>query len=322
MLISEVVIIKVHNYTKKHYISKGYDLSKLKVGDEFTVKVKDLPLRSNCAIVKIKCDYCGKKFERSYDEYTSQNKTIQKDACSDCRILKSQEAMLYKYGAKCSMLVPEINEKILEFNHNRKLDLNFVYNEFKKLNYIPLFEVYNSCRQRLPYVCSAHPNKVRYITYNKLQQGERCADCSKEKNMGENHHNWNGGVSSLSEYLRSNINDWKFKSMQEYNYKCVITGKTMDVIHHLYSFNKIVKETLKITKIPLYKEINKYSNIELENLKQVCLELHFKYGLGVCLTNEIHSMFHKKYGRNNNTLEQFEQFEQFKYFIKGGEKLV
>ena len=56
MLLTETVKIRWNKNQKQNYISKGYNYTKM--GDEFEIKVKDLPLE-NQAIVEVKCDYCG-----------------------------------------------------------------------------------------------------------------------------------------------------------------------------------------------------------------------------------------------------------------------
>ena len=65
---------------------------------------------------------------------------------------------------------------------------------------------------------------------------------------------------------------------------------------------------IDITQIELKDKISDYSDDEIIKLKDTCLELHYKYGLGVCLTKEIHEEFHKIYGYGNNTKEQFQEF--------------
>lgn len=127
--------------------------------------------------------------------------------------------------------------------------------------------------------------------------------------IGELNPNWRGGISNLSKYLRRNIKQWKIDSMKYCNYKCVITGEDFDDIHHLYSFNQIVEETLDILNLPQYDEIGKYTSEELLLLEQTCLELHYKYGYGACLKKSVHDLFHFIYGYGNNTPEQFEEFK-------------
>ncbi|OHD25758.1 MAG: hypothetical protein A2Y34_05515 [Spirochaetes bacterium GWC1_27_15] len=50
-----------------------------------------------------------------------------------------------------------------------------------------------------------------------------------------------------------------------------------------------------------------YTNEELELIEQQFILIHNKYPLGVCLTKNIHDLYHNLYG-NDNTPEQFEEF--------------
>jgi len=94
------------------------------------------------------------------------------------------------------------------------------------------------------------------------------------------------------------------------NYKCVITDKNnhdLD-IHHIFSFSNIIKETLLLLNLPLYSEISYYNNFELKLLENKCLELHYKHGLGACLSKKLHIEFHSLYGKKNFTPENFYEF--------------
>ncbi|EGT3606922.1 hypothetical protein FKF97_10995 [Clostridium perfringens] len=129
---------------------------------------------------------------------------------------------------------------------------------------------------------------------------------------GKNNPNWRDGSSEkfnkIHSFLRnSTIDKWKSDSIEKCNGKCIITGKPYECVHHLYGHSKIVSEVLDILNLEL-KELKEYSNDEIMALKDTCLELHYKYGLGVCLTNEIHEKFHKEYGYGNNSPEQFYEF--------------
>lgn len=92
-LLSETVIIKWNARTKKHYMSKGYNFTKM--GDEFEVKVEDLTEMSNFN-VKVKCDYCGKEFETKYSNYIVNKKNvIKKYSCEKCGEKKKKESTLF-----------------------------------------------------------------------------------------------------------------------------------------------------------------------------------------------------------------------------------
>jgi hypothetical protein len=48
-------------------------------------------------------------------------------------------------------------------------------------------------------------------------------------------------------------------------------------------------------------------------LENKCLEIHFRYGLGVCLTKIYHDLFHDLYSVTFFTPEDFEEFKQRYY---------
>lgn len=127
--------------------------------------------------------------------------------------------------------------------------------------------------------------------------------------VGESSSNWRGGISEINVYLRNNAISWVWDSIKEGNNKCVVTGDTENIdIHHIVSFNTIVHETFKETNIELKATIGDYSQDELKKLTNKCLQLHYKYGLGVCVRKDIHIHFHTIYGFGNNTREQWDLF--------------
>jgi len=134
---------------------------------------------------------------------------------------------------------------------------------------------------------------------------------------GKNHPNWKGNQ-SLKRYIRTcKMIEWKNESMTVCNYECVITGKKFDNIHHLYPFHKIVEETIELLNyITFYDDLNDYDENTLELITATFLELQSKYGLGVCLTKELHEEFHSIYGSANFTPEDFQEF----YYLKTGNK--
>jgi len=76
--------------TKKHYVNKGYPFTNY--GDKFIAKVEDLS--NGClAMVKVKCDYCGEVFSKTFHQHNSRrNNIIIKDCCDNCKGKKSAEA--------------------------------------------------------------------------------------------------------------------------------------------------------------------------------------------------------------------------------------
>ena len=126
--------------------------------------------------------------------------------------------------------------------------------------------------------------------------------------FGELNPNYKGGISALYQELRRNIKQWKLDSMENCNYKCFLSNNRFDHIHHLYSFESIVKDTLEETGLPLYENISWYTQDELQKLIDKCLEIHYRHPLGICLEEKYHMKFHSEFSYGNNTPEQFYEF--------------
>ena len=113
----------------------------------------------------------------------------------------------------------------------------------------------------------------------------------------------------LSKYLRGNIYNWKINSMKNCNYKCVLTGSKDFAIHHLYNFQYILQTFLSTHDFHVFKNIDEYSNEELDSLLKSFIDYHSTFPLGVCVSKELHRLFHHTYGKSFNTPNQWNEFQ-------------
>lgn len=214
------------------------------------------------------------------------------------------------YNLKKDCGCPKCATKIRNLSKINKAIEDF-YKLCKEKGYEILSEYTNDrTKVLIDFNCGHEPN---WITPHNLKKGCSCPKCAIENRSGENSLFWKGGTTPLANYLRNTINQWKVDSFKQTNYRCVITGfKGFNVVHHLTGFNTILFETMETLNLPIYQMINEYTEEELKLIEDKCLELHYKYGLGVVLCPEIHEEFHSIYGKGNNTPEQFEEFKQMK----------
>lgn len=126
---------------------------------------------------------------------------------------------------------------------------------------------------------------------------------------GADNGNWKGGITPLYFELRSETKEWQQQSMKDCNYKCVLSGLEFDNVHHLYPFRNIVNEVFDILELDQRQKVEDYTKEEFAKIKDKMFELHDHYGLGVCLSKNIHKTFHDVYGYSDNTPEQFYEFE-------------
>jgi hypothetical protein len=201
-------------------------------------------------------------------------------------------------------------------NNHLRHDISFVKQQFINAGLILIDYKYINSNTPLKYICPIHNQVVQKISLSHLMNGEGCGICRYENMSGEKHWNWKGGVTGIYPHLRNHILDWKKESMKQSGFKCVITGKRFDDIHHLHGFDLILKEALNNLCIN-YKDLSKdYSEEELNKLTDEVNLLHEKYGAGICLISCVHTLFHNLYKCGNNTKEQF---EEFKIRLKSGE---
>jgi len=201
----------------------------------------------------------------------------------------------------------------------RKYNIDTIRKEFKERGYTLNSTIFISLDENLFYTCDKHPNYgEQFATYDNFRKARHnCKECYYEYSKGSNSSNWKGGLTPLYNALRNHILPWVEDSKIASKRKCILTGKKSSLVHHLYAFNTILLETLKSLRIKWDKKIGikleDLTDEEIEKIKVKFLELHYKHGLGVCISRKYHTLFHKLYGAGNNTPEQFEEFKK-RYF--------
>ena len=122
---------------------------------------------------------------------------------------------------------------------------------------------------------------------------------------------------NLNKFLRGQISQWKKRSAEECNFQCVLTGSKNFDIHHIISFNTILKNFMQECNVILKENFEDYTNEELYNISTSFLEYHNQYPVGVCIEKSLHMKFHQMYGDINN----YEQWNMFVDKFNKGEIL-
>lgn len=262
----------------KHYMELNRKNIELVEGQEY-IGIKDK--------LKFKCLIHNKEFNMNWDNFQNGN------GCPVCGIESR--------SSKLVLSIETIKQRIIDMGRDKEVEL--VSTEYVNAN------------EKLIFKCLIH-NKEFPMSWSNFSGNHGCPTCGIKKQSGENNWNWKGGISNLYEYLRTHILYWKIDSFKKYGGKCDITGYKKDcIIHHLHPFNEIIKEAMEALNLPIYKEVNQYKEEELKSIEDLCLELHYKYGLGVCLNEDVHKEFHSIYGVKNNTKEQYYEFKTNKHIL-------
>lgn len=160
-------------------------------------------------------------------------------------------------------------------NEKLRTDKDEVFEYFNSKNLIvENIDIYENKDVPIEFRCKTHINDIQIISYRGLKLTKQpCVFCREENN-----------ISILNKRMRSNLSKWKKDSKKLYNNKCIFTNSQNIEVHHLVSFNSIIREALDLLGLNLS---NKYSGEEYINIKNTIIKLHGNYPLGVCLDKKI-----------------------------------
>ena len=220
-----------------------------------------------------------------------------------------------QYISYQNLLKSEYPCKICRHNViNNKISKSFLdlKKYFIKRGLNPIFSEkdFGGCNKKMEFTCNKHPNTIQEISYNSLSVTKNGCKLCFDK-TGRNSHAWKGGITPLVRNMRSKLKEWSLNKLKESKYTCALSnnigGKL--VVHHIKNFHTILEEVLLTLDLKIYHDISNYSPDELLQIKNKLVELH-KNCEYVVLCENLHKLFHKLYGKKNNTIEQFLEFKK------------
>ena len=135
-----------------------------------------------------------------------------------------------------------------------------------------------------------------------------------KKQTGEKNPFWKGGITPITNYLRTLdvVVKWRNNCQYEANYMCELSGKkgVLLNVHHLVAFSMIVIEAHNLHNIEIKPQVKDYTQEELKLLEEYVGSWHKDNSNAVVLSEDVHKLFHSLYGKGENTPEQFEEFKE------------
>ena len=342
MLLTEDVEMSWNVSNKEWYENLGYSFTKYR--DKFIVYVKDLPNKSR-VFVRLKCDFCGKEFDRRYSEYFRGKENSEYDACPMCtqekrkdtckKIYGSEnvfqnddiknkikETCLNKYGVENPIQNTEIKEKaqntILDkYGVKNVFELDSVQKNIKK-SYIEKYGVsYNPNINR-------HKNRISFLEVKEFIENNDCELLSDESDYINTKTKLKIRCKCGEIFYTSYI-EFKHDDKRQCN-KCGISLKSGEN-HPKYNPNLSYDERIRDRKLPEYVSWrssvyerdgytcqicgdNTGGNLVAHHLSSWNIDVENRFNLdnGICLCDNCHNEFHRAYGFGDNTKEQFIEF--------------
>lgn len=117
------------------------------------------------------------------------------------------------------------------------------------------------------------------------------------------------GYNNLYTYVRQRLVPWRNKVREEHDFTCELTGEKSNIIvHHIHGFNLLLEECIEMIDFPIYDNFSMYTQAQLDSFMDAFISLQEYYGAYVCISENAHKEFHRKYGYGNNTQEQWLEF--------------
>lgn len=307
----------------KEYINNKTPLQiKCSCGNVFERKLANINPRF------IQCKECTNKM-RSEKYRSSIEEVIEKINSSGCEYISGDYAngrSLLTIRCRCGRVFKKSYSKFLtgqdrcpvcgnENTRNSKIkySLEDVQKKISERGYVLLEKEYLGAHEKMRCMCSkGHEFDLIFSQYLKGCSG--CSKCAVVLKSGSNHPNYNGGNSKVIEALRNCVDSWRKQIMELYEFRCPLSGDTENLeVHHLQSFQDVMAICSEKCNVPIFKRINEYSDYnDFVLLKETLVNYH-NDDLGILISAKIHSDFHKKYGKENNTREQFDEYLNEKY---------
>lgn len=307
----KMIEVELNSNTIKYYKDLGYFIpqfpdkqNRLSTPKGTKILVKEKDLLNNRLIGKkfgklTVVDYDQKRSDDSYKKKQYYKFWLCKCDCGNSDLISiNQMNLLSGKSASCGCM----------FGKRR---YNLVGNTYGRLTVIKL-DKKRTTKNKTYWLCECNCGNEHLISIesDSLKRGDTksCGCLWKELISGENSWHWQGGITELYQHLRNIIRQWTIDTFIKYNRKCIITGESADVVHHLINFSDILKETLQELNLPIKKHIGDYSEEEIKNINQLFINKHYFYDCGIPLKSDIHNLFHSLYGYKNNTIQQFTEF--------------
>lgn len=129
---------------------------------------------------------------------------------------------------------------------------------------------------------------------NKFYHAERCITCSNKHRSGENHHNWQGGISTLTDMIRRALYPvWTFPVMERDNFTCRLCGHYRNNhVHHLRPLKDIMDAVISD-----HPELSIENSEDKIKIAEMVVALHrLEDGITVCKSCHIFIHYSEKPG--------------------------
>lgn len=315
----------------KLFIDKNSNGKCVLLSNSYTNSYEKLKLQCSCGKIfyrsfnklrskRFLCEECSKK--PAYNK-TPKEKVIAAIEKGGCKYISGEyKNVQSKLLLQCScgeLFYKDMSHFLRGQNHcpkcgaekSRLSKYKYTIEDFSRIvgkaGYTVLENNYVDCQT--PIKCKCKNGHVCYIKLSLfLTNHSGCKKCANLNLKGENHWNYKGGESEVLDFFRKMLVPWKKEILKKYNYCCAITKSKKDiVIHHIVSFNTLVKTSCEELGLPLHHKIKDYSTTDFEKLQNRILEKH-TLNIGIVLQRKVHNKFHSIYGKGNNTPEQFNEF--------------